>query len=346
MANGLEVKKEEDQPGKALPAIWVLGTVIIIGAVSWFYTQSLEAAFACGVASAALLVLVARAFWWRAQESLLVELQSFLLRCRVLPQDYKIVRKSTPVAIGATKKEIMDLAYAHFSGTEKRLVESLHILDKFVGTRASQFATAKGNKAVWEGEVTSCIVLVSDVRGFTAMTEKLRPQETVRYLNRMFTELEEIITFSGGEINKFMGDSILAFYPFPPDKEAESIQKALLSALQMQDGFHQILGAFKGNYSKDVETGLGIGLAAGNVIMGNLGSARRMEFTVIGDTVNFAARLCALAKDGQILINRDMAHSAADDFRLDELPPVMIKGKTGMHSPYVVLGKKIQAGLA
>ena len=114
----------------------------------------------------------------------------------------------------------------------------------------------------------------------------------------------------------------------------------------MQDGFHQILGAFKDNYSEEVVTGLGIGLAAGNVIMGNLGSARRMEFTVIGDTVNFAARLCALAKDGQILINRDLAHAAADDFRLDELPPVTIKGKSGQHIPYVVLGRRIQPGLA
>ncbi len=346
MSNGNDVKKEQDPPGKAMPVIWVLGTGIITGAVSWYFTQSPLAALACGVASAALLLLAARAFWWRAQDALLLELQSFLLRCRVLPEDYKIVRKLSPKAIAVKKKEILDLAYANFSGTEKKLVESRHILDKFVGTRASQFATSKGNKAVWEGELTSAIVLVSDVRGFTAMTEKLKTQETVRYLNRMFTELEEIITFSGGEINKFMGDSILAFYPYPPGKEAESVQKALQSALQMQDGFHQILATFKGNYSEEVETGLGIGLAAGNVIMGNLGSARRMEFTVIGDTVNFAARLCGLAKDGQILITQDMAHAAGDNFRLDELPPVMIKGKAGMHSPYVVLGRRIQPGLA
>jgi hypothetical protein len=261
MVNEPGVKKEPDQPGKAMPALWVLGTGIITGAISWYYTHSLNAAGACGAASAALLILAARTFWWRAQEALLQELQSFLLRCRVLPDDYKIVRKSSPKAIAAKKKEILDIAYANFNETEKKLVESRHILDKFVGTRASQFATAKGNKAVWEGELLSSIVLVSDVRGFTAMTEKLRPQETVRYLNRMFTELEEIITFSGGEINKFMGDSILAFYPFHPGKETDSIHKALVSALQMQDGFHQILGTFKGNYSVDVVTGLGIGLA-------------------------------------------------------------------------------------
>jgi class 3 adenylate cyclase len=346
MSTGSEVKKEQAPPGLGMPTLWVLGSGIITGAITWYYTQSLEAAGASGAASAVLLILAARTFWWRSQESLLLELQSFLLRCRVLPEDYKIVRKTTPKALAAKKKEILDLAYGTFSGTEKQLVESRHILDKFVGTRASHFATAKGNKAVWEGEQTSAIVLVTDVRGFTAMTEKLKTQETVRYLNRMFTELEEIITFAGGEINKFMGDSILAFYPFPPDKEADSIRKALLSALQMQDGFHQIVGTFKGNYSEEVETGLGIGLAAGNVIMGNLGSARRMEFTVIGDTVNFASRLCGLAKDGQILITRDLAHAAADTFRLEELPAVQIKGKTGMHIPYVVLGERIQAGLA
>jgi class 3 adenylate cyclase len=346
MVNEPGVKKEPDQPGKAMPALWVLGTGIITGAISWYYTHSLNAAGACGAASAALLILAARTFWWRAQEALLQELQSFLLRCRVLPDDYKIVRKSSPKAIAAKKKEILDIAYANFNETEKKLVESRHILDKFVGTRASQFATAKGNKAVWEGELLSSIVLVSDVRGFTAMTEKLRPQETVRYLNRMFTELEEIITFSGGEINKFMGDSILAFYPFHPGKETDSIHKALVSALQMQDGFHQILGTFKGNYSVDVVTGLGIGLAAGTVIMGNLGSARRMEFTVIGDTVNYASRLCALAKDGQVLISQDLALTAADNFRLEELSPVTIKGKSGLHRPFVVMGTRLQTGFA
>ena len=208
MAISPELDKGTFQVGKSVLSTWVLGTGIITGGISWYFTKSPQAAGACGAASALILLLSARTFWRRAQEVLLLEVQSFLLRCRVLPEDYKIVRQASHKAVQSKKKEMMDLAYRTFSEAEKKQVESRHILDKFVGTRASQIATERGNKAVWEGELTPAIVLFSDVRGFTAMTEKLRPQETVRYLNRMFTELEEIITFSGGEINKFIGDAI------------------------------------------------------------------------------------------------------------------------------------------
>jgi adenylate cyclase len=71
-----------------------------------------------------------------------------------------------------------------------------------------------------------------------------------------------------------------------------------------------------------------------------------MEFTVIGDTVNFASRLCSLAEDGQILISQDLALGVSQTFHLKELAPVKIKGKSGLHVPYVVLGESIQAGLA
>jgi class 3 adenylate cyclase len=346
MATVIEPDKGTYQAGKSVLSTWVLGTGIITGGISWYFTKSLQAAGACGAVSALILLLSARTFWWRAQETLLLELQSFLFRFRILPEDYKIIRNASHKTIRSKKKEMLELAYKTFSETEKKLAESRHILDKFVGTRASQIATETGNKAVWEGELTRAIVLFSDVRGFTAMTEKLRPQETVRYLNRMFTELEEIITFSGGEINKFIGDAILAFFPFPAENEAEAVRKALHASLQMQDGFHSILAAFKNNYSEVVETGLGIGLVAGNVIMGNLGSARRMEFTVIGDTVNFASRLCSLAEDGQILIDENLALGLAGSFHLEKLAPVKIKGKKGMHTPFVVIGERIQTSLS
>jgi adenylate cyclase len=87
-------------------------------------------------------------------------------------------------------------------------------------------------------------------------------------------------------------------------------------------------------------------MAGGDVVIGNLGSARRMEFTLIGDTVNLSSRLCSIAADGQILISQDLALTAASMFRMEALDPVRIKGKSGTHRPYSVMGEKLQPGLA
>jgi adenylate cyclase len=87
-------------------------------------------------------------------------------------------------------------------------------------------------------------------------------------------------------------------------------------------------------------------MACGDVVIGNLGSARRMEFTLIGDTVNMASRLCSIASDGQILISQDLALHAGEHFRMEALDPVHIKGKSGTHRSYSVLGEKLQPGLA
>ncbi len=325
--------------------LWCLLLAASSAGLCWYFTQNWMATLGVSLTGVFILILSWIAFFRKAQKGLFIELQLFLVRCRLLPEDYKVVRNVLG-SLEKRKEELMNLASEQFQQKEKKLTETRHVLDKFVGTKASQFATQKGRQAVWEGELTRAVVLFSDVRGFTSMTEKLKPQETVRYLNRMFTEFEEIIAFSGGEINKFIGDAIMAFFPLPVEGSEASVKKAILAALRMQDSFHQIQATFQEHYSESVQTGLGVGMACGEVVIGNLGSARRMEFTLIGDTVNFASRLCSVAEDGQILINQDLAHIAADMFRMEALDPVRIKGKSGTHRPYSVAGEKLQPGLA
>lgn len=326
--------------------LWCFFLIAASSGICWYFTQNWMACLGASLAGVFILILSWINFFRKAQKGLFIELQLFLMRCRLLPEGYKIVRNPNLGELERKKEELMNLASEQFQQKEKKLTETRHVLDKFVGTKGSQFATQKGKQAVWEGELTRAIVLFSDVRGFTSMTEKLKPQETVRYLNRMFTEFEEIIAFSGGEINKYIGDAIMAFFPLPVEGPEGSVKKAVLAALRMQDSFHQIQGTFRENYSESVTTGLGVGMACGEVIIGNLGSARRMEFTLIGDTVNFASRLCSVAEDGQILINQDLALIAGDMFRMEALEPVRIKGKTGTHRPYSVMGEKLQPGLA
>lgn len=325
---------------------WSFLASALAGGACWYFSRNWEAALAAGLGLLPALFLSWHILWRKMQEGLFLELQFFLMRCKILPEDYKIVRHTSTLSITKAKEDLMNSASGQFQQNEKKLQETRHVLDKFVGTKASQFATQKGVKAVWEGEMLRAIVLFSDVRGFTSMTEKLKPQETVRYLNRMFTEFEEVIAFSGGEINKFIGDALMAYFPLPVDGPEAAVKKALMAALRMQDGFHQLQRTFKENYSESVQTGLGIGMAGGEIIIGNLGSARRMEFTLIGDTVNLASRLCSIAEDGQILINQELALIAGEQFRMEAMEPVRIKGKTGTYRPYVVTGERLQQGLA
>ena len=109
----------------------------------------------------------------------------------------------------------------------------------------------------------------------------------------------------------------------------------------MQDRFELINQSFKVAYSQEVKIGLGIGVTAGEAIMGNLGSTNRMEFTLIGDTVNMASRLCGVAKHGQVLVNEEMAQAAKDTFEFNALPPMQIKGKTELQTPYAVMGERL-----
>lgn len=325
---------------------WSWALIFLSAGTCWYFTQDWQACLGVCVVTVLTFVAAWRYIHRKAQLSLFIELQLFLLRCHILPEDHKIIRKGSSGLVEKKKQEFMDMAYEQTQGNIKNLHETRYLLDKFMGTKASQFATQQGRQAIWEGNLIRAIVLISDVRGFTSLSEKLKPQETVRYLNRMFTELEEVISFAGGEINKFMGDSLLAYFPYPEDSVETSVKKSLLAALRMQDMFHQVQSTFKENYSEIVHTGLGIGMAGGGVVIGNLGSARRMEFTLIGDTVNFASRLCSIAADGQILINQELALVGAEIFRMEALDPVPIKGKEGLHRPYSVMGEKLHPGLA
>jgi adenylate cyclase len=183
--------------------------------------------------------------------------------------------------------------------------------------------------------------LFSDLRGFTHMTEQIKPEETVEILNKMFTGMEEVITQNGGDINKYIGDAIMAFFRRPYGDEGEAAKMVLRTAMRMQDRFEILNQSFKVAYSQPLSIGLGIGVTAGEAIMGNLGSANRMEFTLIGDTVNMASRLCGVAKHGQVLVNEEMANAAKESFEMTPLPPMAIKGKSEMQTPYLVQGERL-----
>jgi class 3 adenylate cyclase len=295
-----------------------------------------------GLGTAFLLV-----FWWgfiswRVKSAWLLDMQDYLMNYKVLPFNYVKIKGNMPWSLVTNKEKLFRAVGGEYRALQEKIKESQQTLERYVGTNVSAQAVQKAVRSELGGESRRVYVLFSDVRGFTRMTEQLKPQETVEILNKMFTVMEEVITQNGGDLNKYIGDAIFAYFRRPYGNEGEASKMVLRTALRMQDRFEILNKGFKSAYQVDI--GLGIGITAGTAIVGNLGSSNRMEFTLIGDTVNLASRLCGIAKHGQILLNEEMAEVSQDYFELTALPAVQIKGKSGMHVPYALNGERLSMG--
>jgi adenylate cyclase len=169
-------------------------------------------------------------------------------------------------------------------------------------------------------------VLFSDIRNFTRISESLPPDKLVELLNEYFTEMAKIIFENQGSLDKYIGDAIVAVFGSLIPLE-NSAQTGVQAAVQMMKEMQALNEKWKGRYGFKME--MGIGINTGEVFLGNVGSPERMEFTVIGDTVNIASRFSGVAQGGQILVAKDTLFGLGPDIKYKELEPVEVKGKTG-----------------
>jgi adenylate cyclase len=174
-----------------------------------------------------------------------------------------------------------------------------------------------------ESEVrsTDLSILFADISGFTPMSESKKPEEVAEFLSHFFSCAVESIFAYGGTLDKFIGDGLMAVFGAPITREDDAA-RAVQAALQMLDSV-RLRNAEAEGPSLDV----GIGVNSGIVVAGGLGSARHTEYTCIGDVVNVAARLCALAGPGEILVGQGTAERLGSVERFEALPPVKLKGK-------------------
>jgi class 3 adenylate cyclase len=182
------------------------------------------------------------------------------------------------------------------------------------------------------GDNRKLSILFSDIRSFTTISEGMAPDDLVNSLNRYFSGQVDIIYNRKGIVDKYIGDAIMAFWGAPEKHEDDALQ-SVLSGLEMLDS----LAGFNENQRKlgKCEFHIGIGINYGEVTVGNIGSERKMDYTVIGDAVNLASRMEGLTKTyhSQILISeslfeelRKTSPSAGLSYRL--LDTVAVKGKT------------------
>jgi adenylate cyclase len=193
-----------------------------------------------------------------------------------------------------------------------------------------------GGEEVLGGKSVTGTVLFSDIRGFTTITEDLGAHGTVSLLNEYFTIMVDCIQKQGGMLDKFIGDAIMAVFGLPlphEDDEDRSIRAAIAMITELRRWNTERVAA--GKRAIDI----GVGLNTDNIVSGNIGSPRRMDYTVIGDGVNLASRLESACKEygARILISENTFRRLKSTYRIREVDRVIVKGKTEPSAVYEVL---------
>jgi class 3 adenylate cyclase len=197
---------------------------------------------------------------------------------------------------------------------------------------------------VIETERKKLTIFFSDIKDFTATTERLQPEQITRLLNEYFTEMSAIALKHGGTIDKFVGDAILIFFGDPESKgEAEDARACLRMALDMQKRIAELSVKWR-NEGIEHPFRARMGVNTGYCNVGNFGSADRMDYTIIGAEANLAARLQAVAEAGRIVISYETYALVRTMVEAHPLPPITMKGISREVVPYVVEGLLDAAG--
>lgn len=191
---------------------------------------------------------------------------------------------------------------------------SPNLVEKIVG---GEIQIQKG------GEQRNCTVLFADIRGFTRMSEDQPAHEIVHMLNEYFEMMVDVVFRYEGTLDKFIGDELMAIWGAPVGHENDP-EMAIRAAVHMQASLKEFNELRRTEGQRPIQ--IGIGLASGNIVAGYMGSTRTMSYTVIGPSVNLAARLCSAAEAGQILVPEELLASVRDVVAFEEQPELNLKG--------------------
>ena len=227
--------------------------------------------------------------------------------------------------VAAQAGAAIDNAIAHEKIAQQSLQRSA--LERFLSPEVVEMVVA--NPDIRLGGVNQEVtVMFADIRGFTTMSETMEPGRVVEILNEYFTRVTDVIFDNGGTLDKYIGDAVMAVFGAPISKGNDAAA-AVNSAMQIQRLLVEL--------NRDAaarewpELRVGIGINTGNAIAGNIGSPRRLDYTVVGDAVNTAQRLMTNAAGGQILISESTARKLGKTGKtidLERLPEMKVKGRS------------------
>ncbi|HEY2805517.1 MAG TPA: adenylate/guanylate cyclase domain-containing protein [Gemmatimonadales bacterium] len=240
-------------------------------------------------------------------------------------------------ATHAFKEDDLDFLIA-FAGVASVAIENGQLADRlrrealvlsnfqryFSPDLAKQISEHGGEVKLDQGDKRDVVILFSDIRGFTSMSENMDPNDVAQLMREYFTEMVEIIFRHGGTLDKFIGDAIMALWgaPFGSEDDAD---KAVRAAIDMQRKLIELNEHWAASNKPPVHIGVGINF--GSVFAGNIGSEQRLEYTVLGDAVNTASRLCSNAGKDQIMISESLHKRLKFPPQVEAREPLKVKNK-------------------
>lgn len=233
------------------------------------------------------------------------------------------------------------LAYMTFVESKQKK-KIMGTLSKYLSPQVTSQLVEKGIDPTAEvGHKKELSILFSDVRDFTTMSEKIKAEQVVEMLNFYLAKMTDIVFVNKGTLDKFIGDAVMSFWGAPIDDDKHAFH-AVLSAMSMRYQLKEINKVFLQKYGFEFK--IGIGINTGEVIVGNIGSDKRLDYTVIGDNVNLASRLEGLTKnyDLELIIGERTYHLVKDQVLCRPIDWVQVKGKkepTKIYEPINFINK-------
>ncbi|MBS7700570.1 MULTISPECIES: adenylate/guanylate cyclase domain-containing protein [unclassified Chelatococcus] len=200
--------------------------------------------------------------------------------------------------------------------------ERIGRLKRFLAPQVAELVDQAGDDRVLDGRRVEVVVVFCDLRGFTAFSARAAPEVIISALSAYYDALDRVIAAHGATLISFLGDGVMVLVNAPVACSDPAL-RAVTMACEMQAGVRQLLSEWR---KAGHELGFGVGLAMGPATVGRIGSEGRFDYTAIGNVVNLAARLCASAKDGEILVDREAAHAVGTAVVLVEQEARALKG--------------------
>jgi class 3 adenylate cyclase len=224
---------------------------------------------------------------------------------------------------------------AIFESLDKQRIRNT--FQRYVGPNVMEQMLATPERDWLKGERALLTVLFSDMRGFTSMSERVDVDTLVKMINVHLGAMTEVVLDHDGTLDKFVADEVMAIFGAPVSKHDHAI-RAIQTALGMQAAQQRLIQEWQG-YGYSLPP-IGIGINTGEMIVGNIGCAQQMDYTVLGTVVNLASRLCEAALGNQVLITDATYDVIADEVQATKLPKIRVKGKEEPVQVYQVEGLK------
>jgi len=220
---------------------------------------------------------------------------------------------------------------------ERRLAIEKEKMGAYVPKAAvDEIVRNREQKLALGGKLARATILFSDVEGFTRLAERMAPQAVVSFLNEYMTAMTRVVEDGGGIVDKFIGDGIMAVF-LPGDVEDNHALRAVRAGVRMQQRLGELRASWSASRPELMGVQARIGINTGEVVSGNIGSQTRMDYTVVGDNVNLAARIEVNARVGEVHVSESTYQAVEDHVAATRLEPIIVKNRVQPVQIYSVI---------